>query len=60
MAKAEVTEVTVFRLVMELSPDELDALKALVQNPQHRPQDETDSQRNMREAIFNACNKHRT
>ncbi|WAK44971.1 hypothetical protein Fifi067_00051 [Erwinia phage Fifi067] len=60
MANAEVTQVTVFRLVVDLSPNELDALKALVQNPLHRPQDESPSQRNMREAIFNACNKHRT
>lgn len=62
MAKAKVDHMTTFRLSLELSPNELDALKAMMQNPVGgvHPNEEDPTEQGIRRAIFDACNQHRT
>lgn len=62
MPKAIVQHMTHFVLTLELSPNELDRLRAMMQNPLHgatldqeNPQDQQ-----IRQAIFQACAQHRT
>lgn len=58
MVVVKVNQITHFQLVLELAPNELDLLKAMVQNPV-RP-DESAEESQIRRAIFNACNSQRT
>lgn len=58
MPKATVQQVNHYVLTLELSPNELTALQALVQNPL-KP-DEGNEIAQLRRAIFEACTKHRT
>lgn len=58
MPKATVQPVTHYVLTLELSPNELTALQALVQNPL-KPDEGTEIAQ-LRRAIFEACTKHRT
>lgn len=62
MPKAIVQHMTHYVLTMELSPNELTLLQAMVQNPLngHTPDSEPDSERQIRRAIFEACARHRT
>ena len=58
MPKATVQHVTHYVLTLELSPNELTALQAMVQNPL-KP-DEGAEIAQIRRAIFEVCTKHRT
>lgn len=58
MPKATVQHVTHYVLTLELSPNELTALQAMVQNPL-KPDEEIEIAQ-IRRAIFEACTKHRT
>lgn len=58
MPKATVQHVTHYVLTLELSPNELTALQAMVQNPL-KPVEETEIAQ-IRRAIFEACAKQRT
>lgn len=58
MPKATVQHVTHYVLTLELTPDELTALQAMVQNPL-KPDEGTEIAQ-IRRAIFEACAKQRT
>ena len=58
MAQANVIQQVNYRLVMDLSPNELVMLQAIMQNPLRADEPEEEAQ--LRRAIFNACAKHRT
>lgn len=58
MPKATVKHVTHYVLTLELSPNELTALQAMVQNPL-KP-DEGAEIAQIRRAIFEACSRQRT
>lgn len=58
MPKATVQHVTHYVLTLELSPNELTALQAMVQNPL-KP-DEGAEIAQIRRAIFEACSRQRT
>lgn len=58
MANANITQQTNYRLVMELSPNELVILQSIMQNP--RRADEPEEEAQLRQVIFKACAKHRT
>lgn len=58
MAQANVTQQVNYRLVMDLSRNELVILQAIMQNPLRADEPEEEAQ--LRRAIFNACVKHRT
>ena len=62
MPQAEVHQNTSYTLTLELSPNELDRLRSMVQNPLngHTPDTEPADERLIRRAIFEACAKHRT
>lgn len=58
MPKATVQQVNHYVLTLELSPNELTALQAIVQNPL-KPDEGTEIAQ-IRQAIFQACAKQRT
>ena len=58
MPKATVQQVTHYVLTLELSPNELTALQAMVQNPL-KPDEGTEIAQ-IRRAIFQACAEQRT
>lgn len=58
MPKATVQHVTHYVLTLELSPNELTALQAMVQNPL-KPDEEREIAQ-IRRAIFEACAMQRT
>lgn len=58
MPKATVQQTTHYILTLELSPNELVILQAMVQNP--LKSDEPSEAAQIRRAIFEACSKHRT
>lgn len=62
MAQAKVQHVTTYHLSVELSPNELDKLKSMMQNPLGgvHPDDEDPLEKGIRKALFDACNAHRT
>lgn len=61
MPKATVQQMNHYVLTLELSPKELEWLKAMVQNPlnDHTPETEPEIEREIRRAIFEACAKQR-
>lgn len=58
MVQAVATAQTSYRLVLDLTPNELVILQAIMQNPLRADEPEEEAQ--LRRAIFNACAKHRT
>jgi hypothetical protein len=62
MPKADCQHMTHFVLTLELSPNELDRLRSMMQNPLNgnTPDTEPSDERAIRRAIFDACAKHRT
>ena len=58
MPKATVQQVNHYVLTLELSPNELTALQAMVQNPLKPDEDREIAQ--IRRAIFEACARQRT
>ncbi|QHJ81818.1 MAG: hypothetical protein [Bacteriophage sp.] len=62
MPKATVAQSVKFILTLELTPNELDRLRAMMQNPLQGValDDENESDQVIRRAIFNACGHYRT
>lgn len=62
MPKANVQNVTRFILTLELTPNELDRLRGMMQNPLQgiTSVSEPSEERMIRKAIFDACAMHRT
>ena len=62
MPKATVQHMTHYVLTLELSPNELDRLRGMMQNPLNgnTPDSEPGDERMIRRAIFDACAQHRT
>ena len=62
MANAKATHVITYHLSVELTPNELDALKSMMQNPIGgvHPEDEDPTEKGIRRALFDACAAHRT
>ena len=62
MPKANVQHMTHYVLTLELSPNELDRLRAMMQNPLQGATLDQENQpdQQIRRAIFEACAKHRT
>lgn len=63
MANAHARQVTTYHLAMELTPNELDTLRGMMQNPLwnvEQPDLEPEDVKRIRMAIFNACAQHRT
>lgn len=58
MAKATVNQITTFQLILELAPNELDLLKAMVESSMCLNESPEECQ--IRQAILNACNSQRT
>lgn len=63
MANASVTQQVNYRLVLDLTPNELVTLQGIMQNPLWNPEQpdlEPEDVKTIRKAIFHACAKHRT
>lgn len=63
MVQAVATTQTSYRLVLDLTPNELVTLQGIMQNPFWNPEQpdlEPEDVKAIRKAIFNACAKHRT
>lgn len=62
MPRANMQMTTHYVLNLELSPNEVDCLKAMIQNPLNgnTPETEPEIERAIRRAIFEACSRQRT